>query len=361
VVNAAGDQVTSVKTGGALANDTYTVTLRSAANGFHEGANLLDGNADGTVGDNYVTTFTRSAAANSITASIPDFARGPGQVVDVWNAAGQAAFAGIPVLLSTGLGVGSVEFTVHYDPALLVIDTVKLGPSVAADAALAFSFPSPGTLNISVYTGSQLATTAGSLPLVSLMRTNAQNPNQPLAPQVPTTAAYGGKHVLDIQGLYIYDNTLLANELPAVADDGVHVAAYAGELSGNGAYNSPDASFAQQFILNQATFGLAAYPLVDPVIMADINANGSVQANDVGQIQRLILNLGSPFVPGSPAPMMGGDGLGGSLALPEGALEALWGSLAGGASDTAVDAALDEEEGEWWLAYFAEGPSSHGA
>ena len=55
VVNAAGDGLTFVATGGLLPADTYTVVLRSAANGFRDtlaGA-APDGNGDGTAGDDY--------------------------------------------------------------------------------------------------------------------------------------------------------------------------------------------------------------------------------------------------------------------------------------------------------------------
>jgi len=46
---------TFVKTGGVLAPDTYTLTLRSAANGFVDTVGrLLDGNDDGVAGGDYV-------------------------------------------------------------------------------------------------------------------------------------------------------------------------------------------------------------------------------------------------------------------------------------------------------------------
>ena len=57
VVN--GDQLTFIKTGGALVVDVYTVTMRSASNGIKGiDGSLLDGNNDGAGGDNYVHAFT---------------------------------------------------------------------------------------------------------------------------------------------------------------------------------------------------------------------------------------------------------------------------------------------------------------
>ena len=63
---------------GVLPNDTYTVTLRSASNGFQDtNGNLLDGNGDGTPGDDYVTTFVVNNPANAVTVTLPDFAHAP--------------------------------------------------------------------------------------------------------------------------------------------------------------------------------------------------------------------------------------------------------------------------------------------
>jgi hypothetical protein len=222
-----------------------------------------------------------------------------GQVVDFWNFLAQTAFEGIPVLLSTSVGVREAAFTIHYDPLLLAIDAAKLGPTIAVGTTLNFTIPAPGTIQVSVSNQTaDLSPDTSTFALVSLMRADVGNPGQFLSPLVPATASYGGVHVIDIENLQVWG----PGDAPitTIANNGIHIAAYAGDLSGNQSYNSPDVSFAQQFILNQATFGLGAYPLTDPVILADINANGSVQANDTVQIQRLTLNLDIPFVPARP-------------------------------------------------------------
>jgi hypothetical protein len=298
VVSAAGDSLTFIRTGGTLPNDTYTITLRAAANAFHDGTNLLDGNGDGTPGDDFVTTIVGSVPVSAITLGIPDFARGKGQEVHLWNSQSQTPFEGIPVLISTGVGVRAVDFTILYDPTLLVIDTLRLGAGIAAGATLDFDIPAPGRIDISVSGVTDLAAIVGQIPLVHLLRSDTANPGQFLGPLLPANAPYKKVHVLDLADVRVSG----ANGIPLVAigNDGVHVAAYAGDLSGNQAYNSPDASFIQQLILNQATFGLASYPLVDPLILADINASGTVQASDTSQVQRLIVGLAVPFVPGLP-------------------------------------------------------------
>ena len=69
--------LTFVKTGGVLAPDTYTVTLGSRSDGLRDTKGvLLDGNADGLPGGDYVNTFTIAPSAARV-LSVPDFARGP--------------------------------------------------------------------------------------------------------------------------------------------------------------------------------------------------------------------------------------------------------------------------------------------
>ena len=102
---------TFVKTGGVLAPDTYTLTLRSASNGVQDTfAGLLDGNNDGNPGDAYTTTFI-VAPSSAVVVGIPDFARGPGQSVNV-----PATGNGLPLTINNGTGVTSISLTVAYNP-----------------------------------------------------------------------------------------------------------------------------------------------------------------------------------------------------------------------------------------------------
>ena len=75
---------------GVLPDGTYTVTLRSATNGFQDtNGNMLDGNGDGTAGDDFVTTFVVNNPPNAVVVSLPDFARsgagGEWDGGDEWN------------------------------------------------------------------------------------------------------------------------------------------------------------------------------------------------------------------------------------------------------------------------------------
>ncbi len=101
---------------GLLPADTYTLTLRGATDGLvaADGAPLLSGT--GAAGDNVVTFTVAAPAAGAVVVSIPDFVRGFDQQVNVPNTE-----SGLPVLLSNGNNVGSVEFQVSYNPALLTM------------------------------------------------------------------------------------------------------------------------------------------------------------------------------------------------------------------------------------------------
>ena len=120
VVDPSMRQVTFIKSGGPFEPDTYTVTLRSAADGFVDaGGQPLDGNGDGTPGDDYTGTFTvDEPAAGAITIGIPDIVRGPGQPINM----PADETTGIPVTISDGTNVRAIDLRVAYDPALLLID-----------------------------------------------------------------------------------------------------------------------------------------------------------------------------------------------------------------------------------------------
>ena len=81
VVDSTGTQLTFVATGGVLAADTYQVTLHSGGTAFSAAnGNQLDGKSDGTFQD-YTNSFTVTTAP--VVVSVPDFARGPSQAVNV--------------------------------------------------------------------------------------------------------------------------------------------------------------------------------------------------------------------------------------------------------------------------------------
>ena len=115
-------QMTFLQTGGRLSPDIYTITLKSGAAAFRDTTGqLLDGNADGvvTAGDDYVTTMVIDLLPmDTIEVSLPDFARGYGQPV---NLPANDLTAGLPLTISEGFHVSGLDLHLHYDPTLLEI------------------------------------------------------------------------------------------------------------------------------------------------------------------------------------------------------------------------------------------------
>ena len=121
-----------------LAAGTYTVTFRSASNGFVDSlGDPLDGASNGNpAGSNYVATFV--VAAPPVVGRHPRLRPWAGQR-DPINLPNSAA-GGIPLNLSNGSGVTSGTFTLTYNSALLsitgaVVNTSFTGASLSLDAA----------------------------------------------------------------------------------------------------------------------------------------------------------------------------------------------------------------------------------
>jgi len=292
VWNAAGNQATFVRTGGyqiasnsfgTLPVDSYTVTLRSGASGFIGAhGDQLDGNANGIGGVDYSTSFAVSpTAANIVTLSLPDFARGYGQAV---NVPAEVA-SGIPITVSRGAGLTSVAFALQYDAALLTIGSVTKGAGVAADAVLSTVGSTPGQLVVSLTSPTQLSFFNAPFTLLNI------------AANVPTTAPYTEKQLLTINGAAVSAGV---TSLPVAADPGLHVAAFFGDVDASRTYNSADLP-ALQRVLTGSNTGFGAYRAADPLILADLSRDGALKSDDASLVYRLIQSLTIAGVPALPA------------------------------------------------------------
>ncbi|HYV37005.1 MAG TPA: hypothetical protein VE988_14965, partial [Gemmataceae bacterium] len=275
LIDSTNSSFTFIKTGigvtgvfpGVLASGSYTVTFRSAANGFKGlDGGLLDGNGDGTSGDNYVTTFTPPASAGPV-LSVPDFARGPNGAANI--KVPQSGGTGIPITLSNPVAVTDVIFQLHYNPALLVIT---------------------GTLSNTSGTFSLVGTASGGVANLSFHSNTALSANLTLGQivaHVPDSAAanYKAKELLHLSDILINGATA-----SVVNDDGVHVAAYVGDVSGDGALSPLDASLIAR-VAGLFDSGFAAYRLVDPAIVADISGNNFIDSSDVTLINRTVTGI----------------------------------------------------------------------
>jgi hypothetical protein len=280
-------EATFIKTGGLLQPDQYTVTLTSATTAFRDsGGWLLDGDENGTPGGDFVDAFQVPVpAATAVIVSLPDVTRGYGQPV---NLPANNPTAGLPLTIHNGQDVGRVELELRFGSRLLNISAFTLADSVASRGALLeVATLTPGVAVLTITAPAGLAADANPLIVGSFTA------------RVPDDAPYGGKHVLDITALRAYDTATDPAELPALDDDGIHVAAFFGDTSGDGAYNSPDATLVRR-VIGQVNTGFSAYQLADPVLIADITLNGRVQSNDTTNIRRAIGLVAVPNIPPLP-------------------------------------------------------------
>jgi hypothetical protein len=250
-----------------LPDGTYTAILRSSAatDGFqalNPGAGFLDGLDSGVAGSgDFTATFTVSASHADV-VWVPATADGPGQAL---SAPGQnQANLGYPIYLKDSTGtVTSVLVTLNYNPALLSATGVSgagltlLGSSTPGKAILQYSGPA-------LKAGSQAP--IGYL-LASVSAGTSTSP-------VPYRAE-------DL--LHLTNVSLNGGGVPVVAGDALHLVAYVGDADGSGSYSSNDAVLITRVAL-QSDRGFSAYPLVDPVMVADTDGSGFIPADAALQV-----------------------------------------------------------------------------
>ena len=188
-----------------------------------------------------------------------------------------AAATGLPIRLSDGTGVASVDFVLKYDPALLTITQVSAGASMPAGTQVVANLGVPGTVTVAI--ASPTALGAGVRDIVSLTAL------------VPTTAPYRAKEIIDISGVLVNEGAV-----PAVDDDGLHVVAYFGDTTGNGTYSSLDGQRVLRLAVSLDS-GLAPFLLGDPAVIADITGNALVSAIDATRIFQEVVGIDRPEIP----------------------------------------------------------------
>ncbi|WP_442507382.1 beta strand repeat-containing protein [Novipirellula sp. SH528] len=287
--------VTFIASGGALAPDTYSVTLRSAADAFTDLADgeLLDGDNNGTAGGDYTNTFT-VAAGNPLTVGLPDIVRGPTQSIQVpAGGSGVALPAGLPIQISNSEGVTSVTLTIQYDPALLDISDVQLGVDAPSGSQVESNLTVPGTATISFFSIAPLA--AGQTSLVDIIAS------------VPEDAPYGESQAIRITSLDVN-----AGALSATADDAVQVVAFVGDVNRNQRYDAEDARLIARvgvgldsgFVFSEPTSASATtrlYPTIDPVLLGDVTGVDGLSPLDASDLLRRVVGLSTPNIPALPA------------------------------------------------------------
>ena len=250
----------------------------------------LDGvNAGNPAGSNYVMTFV--VAAPPVSVGIPAFARGPDSA-DPINLPNSAT-TGIPLNVSVGSGITSGKFTLQYNPALLSITGVTVNTSLTG-ASLSLDAASTPGIAILDFSSPTALTQTGPLRLGGLVAT------------VPNSAAslYKSKALLHWSG-----TTLNNGAIAAQGDDSVEIVAYFGDAAGMaiGSLSGTDVSDISAVATGLGTNsalgtlgGFAAFPQVDPAIIADLNNDGLVDASDVTLLNSVLAGIPRAQIPAIP-------------------------------------------------------------
>jgi 6-phosphogluconolactonase (cycloisomerase 2 family) len=260
--------------GNGLAAGSYSLTLKSGAQAFHSIWSALDGNADGLAGDDFLRSFT-VAAAPALKLSLPDFVRGPGQSVDV-----PAAGSQLPLTLLSPGNVRQLSFVVRYDPLLLLISSSRPGAALPADARLDFSGSLPGELRVTI--SSLTAIAAGTVTLLDLVAS------------VPATAPYGAAQILDIDEVSVNGQALNGAD-----DDALQVVGYLGDGDASGRLDRRDVMLIQRNATN-ADSGFAAWSVVDPRLLADVDLDGRITTRDMVRVSQEMNRYDSALIPNLP-------------------------------------------------------------
>ena len=273
------EKIRWVASGSVLPADTYTVTLVSDSAAWKDtrSGQLLDGDSDGTVGDNFVTSFTVTNTAPSI--GLPDFIRGPQQAVDL-----PATGFGMPVTLTDGSGVTSVAMTIEFDPSLLDVTAASLSTSVPGDWLASVDVSTPGLATLSA---------SGTTPLGAGVANVFD-----LIAEVPAGAAFGASQVIEITSAQ-----LNGGAVNVVGDHAFQKIGFFGDPTANRSYTALDAALIARVAAGLDT-GFDAYGKTDPKIIGDISGNGIVGALDASLVAQHSVELPVPEIPALPAGTM---------------------------------------------------------
>jgi hypothetical protein len=107
---------------------------------------------------------------------------------------------------------------------------------------------------------------------------------------------YRAKDLLHLSGV-----SLNSGAIAATSCDALLLVAYVGDADGNGAYSSNDAVLITGVALQTDT-GFAAYPLVDPVIVADTDGSGFIPADAALQVNEAGVGFATNNLPSPPIP-----------------------------------------------------------
>ena len=257
-----------IKTGSPLSPDQYSVHLKSGSSAFKStDGSPLDGDGDGIAGGDFLASFeVLPPPPQTISVGIPDFVRGPGQVVNV----PATSAMGIPLSLSDTAGVRSISLQIEYDPTLLAIDSVAASAGMPEGSITHVIEDLPGRLKLMFESPTELP--LGPVAFATL---------QAHVPAANGNENYGRKQVIDVSDVVIHNDA--GTPLSSLDNDALHVTSYPGDVTGNGKINASDVATVSR-VVRHVDGGFDASRLADPATVGDIDGDGIVSESDLGLI-----------------------------------------------------------------------------
>ncbi len=267
-----GRGFTFVKTGTPLVAGAYGLRLRAGIGGLASlGGESLDGNGDGTGGDDYTGGFTVGTLPASALL-MGDFARGPGQAVNM------------PLRLTAAGGVTSLSFDLLFDADSLAVTGVQFaGGRTGTIVTTAIA----GGLRVDVTFDTPLpAGTVAPLTLTGSVPTDA------VSTRIPGRLKWG-----DI----VLERGVAAPSETVLGDEAVHAVGYFMDVNGDGAYTAADLNLLQRVITGKDS-GFSAWRNLDPVVIGDLDGNGSLTSLDAARFAAFLAGAPRPEIPALPTP-----------------------------------------------------------
>ena len=240
-----------------LESDLYDLTLTSGENAFISSTGgFLDGDSNSIAGGNYISQFSIDRSDRRV-LTLDNFNTTIGE---------ETAF---DITLDNGENVTKAEFTFNYDPDTLSISDVIIDSELPSDwTVTAEDLNTPGMATITVE-GTTLLD-SGTVDLVQLQGT------------IPETATYGIDSAIAIKDISLNDGSI-----DATGDIALQQTSSLGDVDGDGSYSDTDSYLISQFAVGLSD-SFTAFPLIDPLVVADINEDGIISALDSFLIAREI-------------------------------------------------------------------------
>jgi hypothetical protein len=268
-------------------------------------------NDSASAGANVLVTFQNSLA--TATGSLLSSATAGVSIglanINVSNA---VAGNGIPIALSSGLGVTSGSFALDYNPSMLnITGAVSQINGATFTVITTIDSATSATAVISLSSPTPISATTASITIGSLLA------SVPLS----ATAAYGAKQLLHFSALQLNG---AGGPIPITNDDGIELIAYFGDVTATGGpFTNGDAqtisavAAAAANTVAKTVPGFSAYPNVDPALIGDVGLQGFTNFTDVsvmlGQLASPratipVAPAGLPIAAAGPDPTLSVDG-----------------------------------------------------